>query len=135
MDSKNAFGALDEVSNYYSLSPGDERPNKRQPTISNKQVRTQLISESPLRREDKKINKTGLDFRQGFPRTKETIHFHKITEKDFDAVRAEQCNSMIIPFSFADALLNQDVPHPTGLTGLLITLRSQMDNLFTNLFG
>jgi hypothetical protein len=42
---------------------------------------------------------------------------------------------MIIPFSFADALLNQDVPHPTGLTGLLITLRSQMDNLFTNLFG
>lgn len=77
----------------------------------------------------------GLDFGQGFPRTKETIHFHKITEKHFEAVRAEQCNSMIISFSFTGALLNQDVPHPTGLTGLLITLRSQMDNLFTNLFG
>ncbi len=38
-------------------------------------------------------------------------------------------------FCFTDALLNQDVPHPTGLTGLLITLRSQMDNLFSNLFG
>ncbi len=29
----------------------------------------------------------------------------------------------------------QDVPHPTGLTGLFITLRSQVDNLLTNLFG
>lgn len=65
VDSKNGFGTLDDVSNYYSLSASDEQPNKRHPSISNK----------------------------------------------------------------------QDVPHPTGLSGLLITLRSQMDNLFANLFG
>ncbi len=58
VDSKNAFGTLDEVSNYYSLSPGDERPNKRQPTISNKQVRS-LIRKIRLKNNKNKKKKTG----------------------------------------------------------------------------
>jgi hypothetical protein len=58
VDSKNAFGTLDEVSNYYSLSPGDKRPNKRQPTITNKQVRS-LIRKIRLKNNKNKKKKTG----------------------------------------------------------------------------